>query len=275
MVARHPWLAQLCILRPYDVDIFGAEFGEHHELNQSILAKEATGICVCLDDDAHNLSAGLILRDRLGGRVIPIVMGMSDNQGLARLLPAWDPDGAERSGLQSFPLLENACQLDLVLGGIHEQLARAIHDKYVKTQTELGETPASNPSLAGWAELPESLREANRAQSRHIGAKLRSLGCVITPLADLEAEAFQFAPHELEFLAEAEHERWMEAARKQGYRFGPGPKDAVRKTHPSLIPWSDLSEAEKEKDRAATRAIPGLLALAGLQLHRVPAAGPA
>lgn len=274
LAARHPWLAQLCILRPYDADIFGAEFGEDHELSQSILAKEATGICVCLDDDAQSLSAGLMLSDRLRGKETPIVMGMSDDRGLARLLPAWDPSGAERSGLQAFPLLENACQLDLVLGGIHELLARAIHENYVKTQAELGETPATNPSLVGWAELSESLREANRAQSRHIGAKLRSLGCVIAPLADLEADAFQFAPHELEFLAEAEHQRWMEATRKQGYRLGPGPKDSVRKTHPSLVLWSDLSEGEKEKDRSATRAIPSLLALAGLQIYRVPAAGP-
>ncbi|HJX40965.1 MAG TPA: NAD-binding protein, partial [Anaerolineales bacterium] len=275
LASRYPWLDQLCILRPFEVDILGAEFREDHELNQSILAKEATGICVCLDDDAHSLSAGLMLSDRLRGREIPIIMGMSDDRGLARLLPAWDPTGAERSGLQAFPLLENACQLDLVLGGIHELLARAIHDNYVKTQTELGETPATNPSLVGWGELSESLREANRAQSRHIGAKLRSIGCTIAPLADLDADAFQFNPQELEFLAEAEHQRWMEATRKRGYRFAPGPKDAERKTHPSLIPWSDLSEGEKEKDRAATRAIPGLLALAGLQIYRVPAAGPA
>src|SRR3990172_11019875 len=180
-------------------------------------------------------------------------MGMSDDRGLARLLQAWDPTGAERSGLQAFPLLENACQLDLVLGGIHELLARAIHDNYVKTQTDLGETPATTPSLIGWGELSESLREANRAQSRHIGAKLRSLGCVIAPLADLEADAFQFTPQELEFLAEAEHQRWMEATRTRGYRFSAGPKDSVRKTHPSLVPWSDLSEGEKEKDRSATR----------------------
>ena len=274
LASRHPWLAQACTLRAHEVDIFGAGFHEDHELNRSVLAKEATGICVCLDDDAQNLSAGLMLRDRLGGREVPIIMGMRDNRGLARLLQAWDSTAAERSGLHAFPLLEHACQLDLVLGGIHEVLARAIHDNYVTAQTALGETSATNPSLAGWGELSESLREANRAQSRHIGAKLRSIGCAIAPISDLDADVFQFSSQELELLAEAEHQRWMDETRRAGYRFGPGPKDSVRKIHPSLLPWGDLSEGEKEKDRAATRAIPGLLALAGLQIYRVPAAGP-
>jgi len=274
LASRHPWLAQACTLRAHEVDIFGAGFHADHELNRSVLAKEATGICVCLEDDAHSLSAGLMLRDRLRGRQVPIIMAMSDDRGLARLLQAWDPTGAERSGLHAFPLLEHACQLDLVLGGIHEVLARAIHDNYVTAQTALGETPATNPSLAGWSELPESLREANRAQSRHIGAKLHSIGCAIAPLSDLDADAFLFSPPELEFLADAEHQRWMEETRRAGYRFSAGPKDSVRKTHPSLVPWSDLSEGEKEKDRSATRAIPRLLALAGLQIYRVPAAGP-
>ena len=139
----------------------------------------------------------------------------------------------------------------------------------MKTQTELGETPATNPSLAGWDELSGSLREANRAQSRHIGAKLRSIGCAIGPLTDLHAEAFQFTPEELEVLSQAEHQRWMQDTRAEGHRYASGPKDSEVKTHPSLIPWGDLSEAEKEKDRTATRAIPRLLALAGLQVYRV------
>jgi hypothetical protein len=274
LTSRHPWLARLCTLRPHNADILGAGHQGDDELERSILAKEATGICVCLDDDAQSLSAGMLLGNRLRGRQIPIIMAMSDSHGLARLLQAWDPAAAERSGLHAFPLLEHACQLDLVLGGIHEVLARAIHDNYVTARTALGETPATNPSLAGWGELSESLRDANRAQSRHIGAKLRSIGCAIAPLSDLDADAFLFSPPELEFLAEAEHQRWMEETRRAGYRFGPGPKDSVRKTHPSLVPWAELSEGEREKDRAATRAIPGLLALAGLQIYRVPAAGP-
>jgi hypothetical protein len=106
----------------------------------------------------------------------------------------------------------------------------------VTARTALGETPATNPSLAGWGELSESLRDANRAQSRHIGAKLRSIGCAIAPLSDLDADAFLFSPPELEFLAEAEHPRWMEETRRAGYRFGPGPKDSVRENTPFWSP---------------------------------------
>jgi adenylate cyclase len=39
---------------------------------------------------------------------------------------------------------------------------------------------------------------------------------------------------------------------KNGWRYGV-PRDDARKLHPLMMPYRDLPEAEKEKDRAAVR----------------------
>jgi hypothetical protein len=51
-----------------------------------------------------------------------------------------------------------------------------------------------------------------------------------------------------------------------GYSYGEV-RDEDRMLHPDLIPWEDLSDADKEKDRANIRQIPQLLALQGLKIH--------
>jgi hypothetical protein len=46
---------------------------------------------------------------------------------------------------------------------------------------------------------------------------------------------------------EAEHESWVRAYEKMGWRYGPV-RDPAAKTHPDLVPYADLPEAEREKD---------------------------
>jgi hypothetical protein len=79
-----------------------------------------------------------------------------------------------------------------------------------------------------------------------------------------------FTDDELEHLAQREHDRWIADLMRDGWRFTEGEKDPVRKLHPLLVPWSALAEMEREKDRDAVRAIPHLLAQAGLSAVRSP-----
>lgn len=51
-----------------------------------------------------------------------------------------------------------------------------------------------------------------------------------------------------EAIAENAHEVWAEARIKEGWRYGPE-RDDVNKKHPDLVPYSALSESEKEYDR--------------------------
>lgn len=52
-----------------------------------------------------------------------------------------------------------------------------------------------------------------------------------------------------EHLAEHVHDVWATRRLAEGWSYGPL-RDDVRKEHPGLIPYSDLSESEKEYDRA-------------------------
>lgn len=64
-----------------------------------------------------------------------------------------------------------------------------------------------------------------------------------------------------ERLAEHTHDVWASRRLAQGWRYGPARDDAAM-THPCLIPYAELPEAEKEYDRAtAIEAIKAILAL--------------
>ena len=58
----------------------------------------------------------------------------------------------------------------------------------------------------------------------------------------------------------------MDERRADGWTLGA--RDDKARTHPSLVPWDELPESEKEKDRDVVRAIPDLLAAAGLTIVR-------
>jgi len=51
-----------------------------------------------------------------------------------------------------------------------------------------------------------------------------------------------------ELLAKNAHENWARQRMDDGWKYGPK-RDDVRKEHPSLVPYEELSESEKEYDR--------------------------
>jgi RyR domain len=63
-------------------------------------------------------------------------------------------------------------------------------------------------------------------------------------------------------LAKAEHEGWMRALLDDGWTYAPE-TDRAKKQHKLLVPWDELPEEEKEKDRDLVRGIPTILARAG------------
>jgi hypothetical protein len=91
-----------------------------------------------------------------------------------------------------------------------------------------------------WEDLPESLRQANRAQADHAPIKQKAL-------------AVSRSERMLETLAEAEHRRWMAEKILAGWQFGEK-RDNSRKLHPSIKIYSQLTEAEKQKDRDTVQA---------------------
>jgi hypothetical protein len=76
-----------------------------------------------------------------------------------------------------------------------------------------------------------------------------------------------------ERLAENAHEVWAQRRMVEGWRPGPR-RDEVKKEHPSLVPYKDLPESEKEYDRStALETLKVLLAL-GYRFEKEPQGGP-
>ena len=149
-----------------------------------------------------------------------------------------------------------------------EVMARARHEDYCANEQARGVTPRENASLVSWDELPESLRDSNRRFAVAVGGVLGRLGVRLTPLTGpVDARTVLSDGEHLEVLARDEHDRWMSDLRRDGWEFATGPKDPVRKTHPLLVRWEELDEAEREKDRDAIRAIPRMLARVGYALE--------
>lgn len=148
-----------------------------------------------------------------------------------------------------------------------ELMARVRHEDYLERERAKGSTRESNPSLVEWNELPDSLRTSNRRFAEAVGAAAGGLGGALVPLTGPVTDEELPVPAEvLEELARGEHDRWAAALEADGWRPTNGPKDPENKRHPLLVPWDQLSEAEREKDRDAFRAVPHMLARIGYTL---------
>jgi hypothetical protein len=264
---RYPQLRTACELLPLSMEIHGPGFQRGDFLYASDGCCDVTIAYVCLDDDSFGLSTALALRQRVSGAGIPIVVRMRHDAGLATLLSGLEGDAKGFDSLHAFGLLDQTCTPELVLGGTYALLARAIHDRYLRTQREAGVTPEENPSLVAWESLPEDLKESCQRQADDIGSKLRAIGCTIVPLTDWSAELFRFEPHEIEVLAKMEQERWLRERLGEGWTYAEV-KDLEAKTNPDLVRWDRLSESGRKNCRDAVADLPVFLAQAGFQVHR-------
>ena len=221
---------------------------------------------LCQEDEGEAFKSALDTATHLQSTFAEVVVRLDRTAGLAG---GFQPD---RAGGALFDALGGRLRLvdvsavggdpDLIEDGMTEQLARACHQHYLTRSLDSGASPGSSPTLVRWEELDEEHRAANRDQAVDVGRKLSLIGCLLSPRY-AGAPRFSFQAEELEYLAELEHERWSADHLRAGWTRGPR-RDLEAKAHPSLVPWSELPESEREKDRDAVLAITPILADAGL-----------
>jgi hypothetical protein len=273
---RYPWLGSVCQLEPWAIDVEAAAFTRGDFLGPTNSGPPAVvAAYVCLDDDSAGLVAGLTLQRHLRNTGVAVVVRMVHGAGLAALLGE-QTGGTGFQGLHAFGLLDRLWNPELLFAGDYERIARAMHERYVRQRTAAirkdpgGEdwegSAASDPSLLPWEDLDEGLRESNRAQAAHIGTKLATVDCELAPLTDPRAAAFRFTAEEVERLARLEHDRWMAERNDQGW--SRGRRDTRAHTTPYLVPWEELDEDGKERDRLFIRGLPGFLAEVGFRVVR-------
>jgi hypothetical protein len=186
---------------------------------------------VACREDIDTLALARNLVQQPGRICRNVVAGLRPSTQMMRLFTGSQP----LAGVASHDLVELGCSAEVVLYGKLDEPAREIHGAYLREQIAAGHQPGETPALVPWEELAESLRQANRSQADHISIKRRTM-----ELSDSAST--------VDALAEAEHRRWMADKILAGWRHG-AERDDSRRLHPSMRPYSDLSDLEKQKDR--------------------------
>jgi hypothetical protein len=257
---RSPRLEKICDLRALDMDVDSPEFQRAEFLVGSDGPGPVTSIYICLDDDARALITATTLRGRLGHRAVPVVV-RTTQRSLLGGLPA-GLLGRVEENVHVFQLLDEVCTPDVLLGGMNEILARTVHEDYVRSHRQRGDTPEKNPSMVPWEVLPNHLKESNRRLVDSFGEKLATIGCEIQPSYLWKDGLKSFSADEIEFLAQLEHNRWSKEREAAGWVRAPK-KDIQAKKTPYLVPWDELPDAVRDNDREMVRGLPAFLARAG------------
>ncbi|MGJ8643699.1 MAG: adenylate/guanylate cyclase domain-containing protein [Luteolibacter sp.] len=144
-------------------------------------------------------------------------------------------------------------------------LAKAIHEEYCRKERAKGETPDTNSSMVAWMALPQSLQTANLAQAEDIPNKLRKLGYEIVDTGGVAPSQVILDPTTIEALSATEHNRWMAEKERGGWKYAPV-SDKPNLLHNLLIPYDELPDEEKQKDRDTLNNIPILLDKVGYRI---------
>jgi hypothetical protein len=146
--------------------------------------------------------------------------------------------------------------IDLIAAGIHETWRALSHTEGRPVQPNLDRP---------YADLADVDKDDNRAAARRMGDVLAvaDLG-----LSDDPARREAPLPKDLEPMAEAEHNGWMAHRAENGWSWATT-RDDTAKHHPSMLPYKQLPEREKEKDRNNIRHYPEFAARAGYRIVRL------
>jgi len=151
-----------------------------------------------------------------------------------------------------------------------EVLASAIHETWRALAREEGWS--MQPQLdKPYLKLAEADKEDNRVAARRIPEILALIGLGLqkdgdgTPPTAPDGELEAQFDRNMERLAEAEHDGWLEQRRSNGWRYGET-RDDGRKLHPAMLPYAQLPEREKGKDRNSIRHYPDFVARAGYRI---------
>jgi hypothetical protein len=151
-----------------------------------------------------------------------------------------------------------------------EVLAAAIHETWRALGKEQGWS--MQPHLdKPYDELAEIDKKDNRVAARRIPEVLALVGLGLrkgeddTPAAAPKEELKAQLERNIERLAEAEHDGWMEHRARNGWRWARS-RDDARKRHPDMLPYTKLPDREKGKDRNTIRHYPDFAARAGYRI---------
>ena len=192
-----------------------------------------------------------------GARSLEAILEMSNLVGRTHFDPSMLPPRQQLDlhvdGSAFMALVEH----HQTLGAKLEEIAKAIHETFLKEELANGIKMGSRPSMKVWEDLDDLYKNSNREQAAYYPYLLRAAGCDFEKDEDGSKPLVKFSDDEIDRLAQMEHGRWVEERRIK------------QPDHPDLCLWKDLPKKEKDKDIRSVEAIPEILSKVGLRVVRL------
>jgi voltage-gated potassium channel Kch len=255
---------------------------EHPDLHLVVDLRIALTPHLVAATEADRADLAIVLRPEGEGLAAAMALARTSDPDRTRRIVLWrHPAGgalAAAIGGERLVSFGGVVRTDFVLGildGRSDGVAAALHRHY---RRQAGATATSAGAL-DWHALPDMFRSANRAAAEHApimlasaGYRLRRLEAARGPAAAVSALVIP-PDASIEALARIEHRRWMTERISAGWRSATA-RDNDRRLHTAIVPYEALSEADREKDRAAVRGLFAALHEAGFTVEAVAADTP-
>ena len=155
------------------------------------------------------------------------------------------------SGHLFYDVSAEATQFNTLVDESIDGLAKVIHQEYLNN---LPKVDPEIPTHRRWEQLPDEIRNRNRAQADHLWVKLRSLNAEMVPIHEAGEPIDITSDPRFEALSKTEHHRWNAYMLTTSWRPGAVRND-IRKIHPDIIPYEELTELKKIYDRNTLKNI--------------------
>lgn len=227
------------------------------------------------DDDQMKMDSGLLTallgidEYKHGARSLETILTLIRQENAAELRRSDLPPREQISLHVDFDKFLEMVNRDLPFKMKRESIAPAVQEYYRKLGQKEGWI---KPEMdKDYNNLDEFTKESNLAAAERIPEVLSLLGLQIEPgdhpekLSHRKYKKILEDTNKLELTAEAEHNGWMEFLLLNGWVY-----DEIRnneeKKHNLLVPYHELSETNKDKDRSSVRSYYEILENAGYDI---------
>lgn len=225
---------------------------------------EILSIAICLNYPPQSMAMGLYLPDNIYNKNIPVFIRLETSAALLTMLNSkkTEEDVHKYSHVYPFGMLDNCYDLDKKSIRM-AQSVNYVYEFYNKHNSLPESLPQENVLKDLWNHIPVAHQWSNLYNAYSIKLKLRSLN--ITQLDNIQLDS-----HQIELLAQVEHNRWNLEKLLLGFR-KPTPSeleiingDPQKKreyknkwfVHADICPYHELSEGSKNYDKCITGGIP-------------------
>ena len=226
------------------------------EMENLRVAKMLVGVLASTQDKTKLANCNVIAIDPPGGTIISDYYFNAHHDNRVQVFSLFGTDNSSAKSVVAGSLL----------GDLDDRIPKQIHDAYRQNDLDKAKVDPNHklhPNSVDWDALPENIRNANRTVADHLDIKLRAINMKLS--VGTNSENIQLSEDQIEVLAIMEHRRWWADRSLSGWRFAEIRNDR-KLHHPNMIPYEELSEADKQKDRDSVLKIIDIATQGGKKL---------